>query len=87
MGSSPSQAGTAAIFPQSHIAELHTENIRVRAPNFHFGSEVTTDLAVGVASGHFISLPQTLPQPVVSTPPKKRQWYQKCFDVIKTTFQ
>jgi hypothetical protein len=88
----PSQAGTAIIFPQPHIVELHAGINEVEVPTIRpticFGRDVTTSLAddLQVAPGLITNPPQR--QTIVPTPPKpKKHWYQKCFNVIKNALQ
>jgi hypothetical protein len=85
----PPQAGTATIFPQPHIVERRAELDKVEVPATRpaipFGRGITTNVANDLASGLFIPPQQ---QTVVPPPPKpKRHWYQKCFDVIKSTLR
>jgi hypothetical protein len=81
----PSQAGTAIIFPQPHIVEPRAQINDVEAPAIRFGRGATTNLAKDLASGLIIPPQQ---KTVVQTPPKpKKHWYQKCFDVIKNTLR
>ncbi|KAI0268971.1 hypothetical protein BGY98DRAFT_1017479, partial [Russula aff. rugulosa BPL654] len=68
----PSQGGTAIIFPQPHIVAPCAQVNDFEVPAINFGRGATTNLAITV----------------VQTPPKpKRHWYQKCFDVIKSTIR